>query len=72
MKVKIAIEFEVEALEDDDFEMTEDIAKSAASVAAYDYLAFVEVSGRSTDSEEVEVRVDGFGTFNVKVGQEHE
>lgn len=71
MKVKIWIEFEVEAVDDDE-ELTEDIAKSAASVAAYDFLSFVKVSGMSTDSEQVDVHVDGFGECKVSIGEDHE
>ena len=73
MKVKIAIEFEVEPADDDCCdELTENEAKSAASVAAYDYLSLVKVSGYSGDSESVEVHVDGFGKCRVSIGQDRE
>ena len=69
MKVKIGIEFEVEGLEE---ELDEEQAKCAASVAAWDYLAFVEISSYSTDTEWVEVHLDGYGKCRVRVGEEHD
>lgn len=68
MKVKILCEFEVTC--DDEDELSEDVAK-AAEQAAYDYLSFVEISGRSTDVESVTVHVDGFGKCTVSIGEEH-
>ena len=65
MRVKIGIEFEVDT---DD----EGVAKSAASQAAYDHLAFIEISGYSSDTETVEVQVDGHGKVKVKLGQDHD
>ena len=65
MKVKIGIEFYVDT--DDD-----DVARSAASQAAYHFLALVMVSGHSTDSKEVEVDVDGVGSVTVSLGTDHE
>ena len=59
------IEFEVNT---DD----EDIAKAAASMAAYNYLTFCEISGENTDTESVEVHVDGAGKFEVELGDDHE
>ena len=72
MKVKIAIEFEVEAVGDDEDELTENIAKSAASVAAYDYLSLVRISGYTSDESSVEVHAEGFGKCKVSIGQDHE
>lgn len=71
MKVKILVEFEV-TTDVEDGELTEDVAKSAASQAAYDFLSFVKVSGRTTDVESVEVHVDGFGECKVSIGEDHE
>lgn len=75
MKVKILVEFEVESVhaEDPDMvELDEDIAKGAASQAAYDFLSFCTVSGVNTDTEEVEVQVDGYGKCAVRLGSDHE
>jgi len=69
MKVKILCEFEVTSDEED--ELTEDVAKSAAEQAAFDFLAFVTVSGRNTDVDSVKVHVDGFGKCDVSIGEEH-
>ncbi len=66
MKVKVEIEFEVESLEAPD-ELTEREAECAAEGAAYDYLSFVEISGYSSDSESVEVHVDGHGNCRVRL-----
>jgi len=74
MKVKILIEFDVEPtgdLEEDD-ELSENQAKSAASLAAYNFLTFCTVSGINYDTDEVEVFVDGFGKCRVKLGEDHE
>jgi hypothetical protein len=65
MKVKIGIEFEVDT-ED------EDLAKSAASVAAWEYLSFCKNTGYSTGVEEVTVHVDGHGNIDVKIGEDHD
>ena len=83
MKVKIAIEFDVEPLEPGEDESAEgvaewmdefdeSVARSAASVAAYDYLSLVKVFGVTTDSAQVEVHVDGFGPCRVQLGKNHE
>jgi hypothetical protein len=64
MKVKIPVEFEVDT---DD----EEVAKTAAATAAWDYLSFCEVSGESTDTDEVTVNVDGHGKMTVRMGVEH-
>jgi hypothetical protein len=75
MKVKILIEFEVEGIDEEDPDMVgldEAIAKGAASQAAYDYLSFCTVSGVNTDTEEVTVYVDGYGTCKVRLGSDHE
>ena len=66
MKVKILVEFDVPGTDD------EQVAKGAASMAAYDYLSFCTVSGVNTDTEEVEVHVDGHGEFAVRLGTDHE
>jgi hypothetical protein len=65
MKVTIPVSFEVETGEDD--ELTEQVAKSAAGQASFDFLSFCTVSGVNTDTEEVEVHVDGFGKCKVKL-----
>ena len=65
MKTKILIEFDVDT---DD----EDVAKGAASQAAYDYLSFCEVAGVRTDTDEVTVHVDGHGDVDVRLGDDHE
>jgi len=67
MRVAIPISFEVESLEDADEsgELTQKIAESAADLAAFNYLSFVKVSGFTTDSDAVEVHVDGFGKCKV-------
>lgn len=66
MKVKILIEFDVPDTDD------EDVAKSAASMAAYDYLSFCTISGVNTDTDEVEVHVDGHGDCKVRLGDDHD
>lgn len=70
MKVKLLVEFEVEGLED--AELLDHQAKSAASQAAYDYLAFVKVSGYTSDAESVVVDADGYGACRVRIGEGHE
>jgi hypothetical protein len=74
MKVKILIEFDVDGCEDEeeDGPLTENIAKAAASMAAYDFLTFCTVSGVNTDTEEVVVHVDGYGQCEVRLGEDHE
>lgn len=74
MKVKILVEFEVEGLADEaeNGELTEGIAKSAASCAVWGYLSFVEISGYSSDTETVNVHVDGYGDCRVRIGEDHE
>jgi hypothetical protein len=73
MKVKILIEFEVEGIDEAiGHRLDEAIAKGAASQAAYDYLSFCTVSGVNTDTEEVTVHVDGYGTCKVRLGSDHE
>ena len=72
MKTKILIEFDVEPVEDDEDAFDEGVAKSAASVAAYDFLSFCTVSGVNTDTESVDVHVDGFGPCRVSLGEDHE
>lgn len=68
MKVTIPISFDVETDEENSPNLTEDTARLAAAEAAHHYLSFVKVSGYSTDSEEVEVEVDGFGECTVRLG----
>jgi hypothetical protein len=74
MKVKILIEFDVENKEPEagEDEFNEQIAKCAASMAAYDFLSFCTVSGVNTDTDEVEVHVDGYGKCKVRLGQDHD
>jgi len=74
MKVKLLIEFEVttDLDEDEHGELTENRAKSAASEAAYQYLAFVKIAGHTSAADDVEVHVDGFGDCTVKLGEDHE
>jgi hypothetical protein len=66
MKTKILIEFDVPDT-DDEF-----VAKSAASQAAYNFLTFCTVSGVNTDTDEVDVHVDGYGRYKVQLGTDHE
>jgi hypothetical protein len=68
MQVKIEVQFEVETDEDD--ELTEQQAKDAASLAAFHHLTLIEVSGVTTDTEEVEVHVDGFGKCRVRLSND--
>ena len=70
-KVKILVEFKVQPVDDDE-EFTEEVAKAAASLAVYDFLSFVKVAGHSSESEFVEVHVDGFGQCDVALGEDHE
>lgn len=72
MQVKIEVQFEVESAEPDDgeTELTEQVAKDAAASAAFDFLSFCTVSGVNTDTEEVEVHVDGFGKCKVRLSQD--
>ena len=73
MKVRILIEFDVESLEDeeeDEDEFTENVAKGAASQAAWDHLTLSRNGVNLAD--DVEVHVDGFGRCRVKVGEAHE
>ena len=65
MKVKILIEFEVPGTND------ENVAKSAASMAAYQFLSFCTATGVSPGRDECEVHVDGHGKFEVKIGTDH-
>lgn len=64
MKVSVPIDFEVES---DEGEVDREIAEVAAFQASYDYLSFTKISGYSTDSEEVEVHIDGFGKCRVRL-----
>jgi len=66
MKVKILVEFEVPKAED------ENVAKSAASMAAYEYLAFCSAIDVNRGREECEVHVDGYGKYKVRIGEDHE
>jgi hypothetical protein len=66
MKVKILVEFEVDDTDD------ENVAKSAASMAAYHYLAFCDAIGVNRGQDECEVHVDGHGEFTVRIGEDHE
>lgn len=66
MKVKILVEFEVDGTDD------EDVAKSAASMAAHHFLSFCTISGVNSDTDEVEVHVDGHGDFKVRIGTDHD
>jgi len=67
MKVKILCEFDVTSDEED---LDENAAKSAASLAAYDFLSLVEFGDRVTPA--VTVHVDGFGECEVSIGEDHE
>jgi hypothetical protein len=73
VKVKILIEFDVEPDPNEDEEgFTENVAKSAASQAAYDFLSFCTVSGVNTDTDKVKVHAEGFGACLVSLGEDHE
>lgn len=66
MKVKLSVEFEVPDTED------ENVAKSAASQAVYDYLAFCMAIDTNPGREKCRVHVDGHGDFDVFIGEDHE
>ena len=69
MKVKIQIEFDVTP-DGDEENFTENHAKSAASTAAYEYLA---LSANDSDVLDiVGVHVDGFGDSYVKIATDHD
>jgi len=70
MEVELRCTFIVESVEGE--ELTENEAKSAASLAAWNHLTLIENSGQSTDVESVVVHVDGFGKCKVSLGEEHE
>jgi hypothetical protein len=71
MKVKLLVEFEVEGLEpEDEAEMLESHAKSAASEAAYQVLCLTRNGVHVHD--DVEVHADGYGNCCVKLGEDHE
>lgn len=75
VRVKILVEFDVAALdppEDDDAELTEEVAKTAASTAAWDFLCFCTAIDANPGREDCEVHVDGHGTFKVTMGEEHD
>jgi hypothetical protein len=65
MIVTIPIKFNVESNEDEKITMMH--AREAAEMAAYDYLAFCEISGYSGSTESVEVHVEGFGKCSVRM-----
>lgn len=65
MRVTLKINFDVEGLEEE--ELTKNTAIAAAEQAVYDYLSFVKIAGYSSDTEYVEVFVDGFGKCNVSL-----
>lgn len=67
--VSIPITFTVTSEVDDD-DLTQQRAEEAAETAARDFLAFVKVSGQSTDCDEVEVHVEGFGECTVSIEDE--
>ncbi len=64
MKVKILVEFDVAFCDD------EDVARSAASMAVYDYLSFCTATGVNPGTDECEVHVDGHGRFEVRLGED--
>jgi len=66
VKVKILVEFDVPEAED------ENVAKSAASMAAYHFLAFCTVVDFNPGRDECKVHVDGHGEYLVRVGEDHE
>lgn len=70
MKVKILIEFDVEVGDDADFELDESVAKSAASMAAWNNLCLT-LNGLHV-AETCGVHVDGYGECVVKLGEDHE
>jgi hypothetical protein len=65
MKVKIKVEFDVDT---DD----ENVARSAASQAAYDYLSFCTISDVNAGHEDCTVHVDGHGEVKVTIGSDHD
>lgn len=69
MKATIPVTFEVESLEAPD-ELTSLEAQSAVEQAVWDYLSFVKISGYTSDSDEVEVHVDGHGPCKVRLAKE--
>lgn len=69
MKIKIQVEFEVRSDVEDD-ELTEDVVKSAASLAAWNNLCLTNNGIQVVD--EVTVHVDGFGECVVRVGEDHD
>ncbi len=64
MKVKILVEFDVPDTDD------EDVAKAAADMAAYEYLAFCTALDINAGRNKCEVHVDGHGAFEVRIGEE--
>ena len=68
MKVTIPVEFFVVPSNCED-ELTIREAELAAEQACFDYLSFVKISGYSTDSDEVEVHVMGFGNCIVTLSE---
>jgi len=68
MKVSIPVEFIVTTEEDG--ELFEDVAEVAAEQAAFDFLAFVKVSGYGSSVESVNVHVDGFGKCKVAIAED--
>jgi hypothetical protein len=74
MKIKIGVEFDVKGLEDEEEcgPLTQQVAKGAASMAAFDYLSFCTISGVNTDTDEVKVNVDGYGECIVRLGEDHD
>jgi len=70
MKVKILVEFDVEPAYGVEGELTENYAKGAASMAAWNNLCLT-LAGAGV-AEEVRVHADGFGECIVRVGENHE
>lgn len=65
MRVSIPIEFEVEAVDDADGELTEVQAKDAAEQAVLCFLSFDSVITGST--QVIEAHADGFGKCFVQI-----
>ena len=65
MRVSIPVDFIVTTQEGT--ELDESTAQTAAEQAVYDFLAFVEIGGYTSDSESVTVHVDGFGQCKVEI-----
>ncbi len=63
MIVAIEIEFEVEALGEDELELHD--AEAGARQAAFDFLTFVEEVTRGRSKDTVEVHAEGFGMVRV-------